>query len=267
MPTTCPIGFDPYAGTQGVFPVTKIIEMVGRAGYEALNIYVNPGFVSGEEIQMREVEGSLKRFNIATPTVHFGVHIVSTPGKEGETQSHLKTVLQVAKRLNAKYLGIWPNLPGVYPAEPKTSAEDACKVLAKNLREIVPQAAELGLTVTLEFEKKHALDNYRDGLAFINEYAPKVKLTCDTYHLNNDKAEPYASIKAMGPALGDVHLSGSHRGEPNSGGDTIDYEALFRGLKEINFRGPLLTQYHLKDVESIARTAAFAKGLRAKYLG
>ena len=27
------IGFDPYSGTQGKFPVTQIIEMVGAGGF------------------------------------------------------------------------------------------------------------------------------------------------------------------------------------------------------------------------------------------
>jgi sugar phosphate isomerase/epimerase len=84
--------------------------------------------------------------------------------------------------------------------------------------------------------------------------------------LNNDKAEPYAAIKAMAAYLGDVHLSGSHRGEPGTAGDSIDYDALFRGLREIHFAGPLLLQYHLKDVASIASSCAFAKRLREKYL-
>jgi sugar phosphate isomerase/epimerase len=253
---SCVIGFDPYSGTQGKFPVTTIIEMVGKGGFEALNIYINNGFVSGDDAQLLEVEKALAAHKVATPTVHFGIFTLTTPGKEAEVRAHIPTVLKVARRLGAKYLGIWPNLPE------KIAKPDALKSLAANLKEIVPQATAAGLTVTLEFEKNHALDNYRDGLAFLAEYAPDVKLTLDTYHLNNDKAEPYASVKAMKGKLGDVHLSGSHRGEPGTNGDTIDYAALFRGLKEIQFAGPLLLQYHLKDVASIATSCAFARKLR-----
>lgn len=263
----CPIGFDPYSGTQGVYPVTQIIEMVGKAGYEALNLYINSGFVSGEDAQLLEVEKSLAQHKVAAPTIHFGIFTLTTPGKESENAAHLQTVLKVAKRLGSSYLGIWPNLPGVHPKTPVVAKEDAQKTLAGNLREIIPAATAAGLTVTLEFEKNHTLDNFREGVAFLNEYAPKVKLTCDTYHLNNDKVQPYPSILAMKGHLGDVHLSGSHRGEPGSEGDTIDYEGLFKGLAEIQFTGPLLSQYHLKDVESIARTSAFARKLREKYLG
>lgn len=261
------IGFDPYSGTQGKFPVTQIIEMVGAAGYEALNLYINKGFVSGEDAQLVEVEAALAKHKVAAPTIHFGIFTLTTPGEEANVAAHLKTVLKVAKRLDSKYLGIWPNLPGVHPKTPVVEKSVAQKTLANNLREIVPQATEAGLTVTLEFEKQHTLDNYREGIEFLNEYAPKVKLTCDTYHLNNDKAEPYTSILAMREHLGDVHLSGSHRGEPGTANDTIDYAALFKSLKEIRFQGPLLSQFHLTDLKSIETSCAFAKRYREEYLG
>ena len=260
------IGFDPYAGTQGVFPVTQIIEMTGKAGFEALNLYINPGFVSGDDAQLMEVEAALAKHKVAAPTIHFGIFTLTTPGKESEVAAHLQTVLKVARRLGSRYLGIWPNLPGVHPKTPVVAKAAAQQTLAANLREILPQAADAKLTVTLEFEKQHALDNYREGIAFLNECAPQAKLTCDTYHLNNDKAEPHAAILAMAAHLGDVHLSGSHRGEPGTEGDTIDYAALFRGLQATGFSGPLLLQYHLKDVKSIETSCAFAKHLREKYL-
>lgn len=261
------IGFDPYSGTQGKFPVTQIIEMVGKAGYEALNLYINSGFVSGEDAQLLEVELALKQHKIGVPTIHFGIFTLTTPGEEANVSAHLKTVLKVARRFGSSYLGIWPNLPGVHPKTPVVPKDQALKTLAGNLREIVPAAAAAGLTVTLEFEKQHTLDNYREGISFLNEYAPKAKLTCDTYHLNNDKAEPYASIKAMKAHLGDVHLSGSHRGEPGTAGDTIDYAGLFKGLKEIGFSGPLLSQFKLTDIKSIETSCAFAKKYREQYLG
>ena len=58
----------------------------------------------------------------------------------------------------------------------------------------------------------------------------------------------------MKACLGDVHISGSHRGEP--GGGVFDFETFARGLKEIGFSGPLVVQYKMEDVVSIARAAA-----------
>jgi D-psicose/D-tagatose/L-ribulose 3-epimerase len=87
-------------------------------------------------------------------------------------------------------------------------------------------------------------------------------LTCDTYHLNNYKADPYRSVITMGELLGDVHISGSHRGEPGSEGDKIDYKLFMKGLFDIGYNGPLTMQYHLKDTESIARACAFTRRLR-----
>ena len=68
----------------------------------------------------------------------------------------------------------------------------------------------------------------------------------------------------MGGLLEDVHISGSHRHEPNPEGDEFDYKAFMKGLNEIGYDGPLTLQYHLDDVESIARGCKFVKKLRGE---
>jgi len=118
------------------------------------------------------------------------------------------------------------------------------------------------MTHKLEFEKQGTLDNYIQAIAFINGTDSRIRLTCDTYHLNNYKADPYRSVIAMGELLGDVHISGSHRHEPNSEGDEFDYRRFMKGIAEIGYDGPLTLQYHLDDVESIARGCIFTKRLR-----
>ena len=249
--------YDPYVGTLGRFSRTETIKMVAEAGYEGINLPIREPFMDGsDEKQVDETEKLLVKYNLKVPSVGFGNHIVTTPSLRKEALQHFKIVLDVAKRMNATIISIWPNQPqDVY-------AEDALETLVANLREMLPETSAANIILALEFEKGAPLDNYIQSITFINETDERIRLTCDTYHLNNYKADPHRSVIAMGKLVGDVHISGSHRGEPGSAGDEFDYEPFMRGLAEIGYHGPLTLQYHLEDVDSIARSCAFTKNLR-----
>ena len=250
--------YDPYSGTIGSYSRTEIIEIVAAAGFEGINLPVSDGFIDGkDESQIDETEKLLAKYNLKAPSVGFGNHIVTTPSLREEALAHFRIVLHVAKRMRSSIIAIWPNQPkDVY-------VEDVLETLTVNLREMLPEASRAGIVLALEFQKGCPLDNYLQAITYINETDNRVRLTCDTHHLNNYKADPYRSIIAMGELLGDVHISGSHRGEPGSEGDQLDYGSFMKGLAEIGYDGPLTTQYHLKDKASIARACNFTKKLRA----
>ncbi|MDE0683419.1 MAG: TIM barrel protein, partial [Candidatus Poribacteria bacterium] len=151
--------------------------------------------------------------------------------------------------------GVWVN-----PSE-GVSREASLDALADNLSQMIDPCRENGMKIALEFEKGCPLDNYSEGIQFIADTGLPVYLTCDTYHLFNDGAEPHAAAHAMTACLGDVHVSGSNRGEP--GGGVFDFETFAQGLKEIRFSGPLVVQYKMEDVASIARSCEFTQKFRA----
>jgi sugar phosphate isomerase/epimerase len=250
-----PVCYDPYVGTLGRFTRAEIFELVAKAGYEGINVPVNRAFLG--ELSSDEIEDAKRlaeRYGLLVPTVGFGNHIVTNPKLRSEALRHFEIVLDVAIKLNAEIIGIWPNQPQ------DASREEALETLRDNLSRMLPALDEHGMKIALEFEKGCPLDNYREGIEFITATDPRLKLTCDTYHLFNDKADPYRAALAMGEMLGDVHVSGSHRGEP--GTDEFDFDSFAKGLKEIGFEGPLVVQYRMEDVESIARSCLFTKKLR-----
>ena len=89
-------------------------------------------------------------------------------------------------------------------------------------------------------------------------------MTCDTYHLFNDNADPYKSVLEMGDFIGDAHISGSHREEPGTG--EFDFDSFAFGLKEISFNGPLVIQYKMEDVGSISRSCVFTQKLKEQII-
>ena len=250
-----PVCYDPYSGTLGRFTRAEIFALVAEAGYEGINIPVNSGFLG--ELSTAEIADAVnlaEKHNLVAPTIGFGNHILTTPTRKAEALQHFEIVLDVARRFNAELIGVWVN-----PAE-NVSREESLETLAENLSDMVVPCNEHDMKITLEFEKGCPLDNYREGVAFIEDTGLPVYLTCDTYHLFNDGAEPHAAAHAMRACLGDVHVSGSNRGEP--GGGVFDFETLAQGLKEIGFSGPLVVQYKMEDVASIARSCEFTNRFR-----
>ena len=253
MLTVC---YDPYAGTLGRFTRAEIFDLVADAGYEGINIPVSSGFLG--ELSTAEIEDAVnlaEKHELVAPTIGFGNHILTTPARKSEVLQHFEIVLEVARRFDADVIGVWVN-----PSE-GASREASLDALADNLSQMIDPCRENGMKIALEFEKGCPLDNYREGVAFIANTGFPVYLTCDTYHLLNDGADPHAAAHAMKVCLGDVHVSGSNRGEP--GGGVFDFETFARGLKEIGFSGPLVVQYQMKDIESVARSCEFTKKFRS----
>lgn len=252
------IGYDPYSGTMKHFDTKGIIEEVAKCGYDAINLPMRKDFVDADnEAQLSSLEGMLKAAGLKTPSIGVAPHVWTTPGREEETQKSVETAIKMAKRYNSRLLTMWPNLPK------EVAKDNAVKTLSKNMKAAVPTAAAAGYPIAFEFEKDCTIDNYREALDFINATDKRIRIVADTYHISNDKADPYKAAIAMKGLIGEVHISASHRGEPGDGADQFDYKAFVRGLKEIGFDGPVMLQYKLEDPASIKRACDFTKKLFA----
>ena len=249
------ICYDPYSGTLGKFSRAEIFELVDEAGYEGINIPVNSAFLGDlSGVEIADAVNLAAKHNLVAPTIGFGNHILTTPTRKDEALQHFEIVLDVARQFDAAFIGIWVN-----PSQ-GVSRQDALDALADNLSQMIPACQAHDIKIALEFEKGCPLDNYREGVEFIADRGLAVYLTCDTYHLFNDGAEPHTAALAMETCLGDVHVSGSNRGEP--GGGVFDFKTFAKGLKAIGFSGPLVVQYRMEDVASIKRSCEFTLKFR-----
>lgn len=250
-----PISYDPYSGTLGRFQRGDIFHLVSDAGFDGINIPVNNAFLG--DLSYDEIYDTAKLANkhdLMTPTIGFGNHILTTPSKSDEALRHFEIVLNVADIFIAEFIDVWVN-----PSE-GVSRQDSLETLAANLSKMVPACEKKDLKIALEFQKGCPLDNYREGIDFINDTGLPVYLTCDTYHLFNDNADPHTAALAMEKCIGVVHVSGSDRGEP--GGGSFDFETFAAGLRKIEFSGPLVVQYKMQDIESIKRSCDFTVKFR-----
>ena len=64
---------------------------------------------------------------------------------------------------------------------------------------------------------------------------PRIQLMADMFHMNIEEADIPASLRAVAPHLGHVHLADSQRWLPGHGHS--DFVSAFRALREIEFEG------------------------------
>ena len=77
---------------------------------------------------------------------------------------------------------------------------------------------------------------------------PNVKIHLDTYHMNIEERSLEAAVVLCGDRLGYVHVGESDRGALGMG--NVDFDSLFRGLRRVDYDGPITFESFSGDVVS-----------------
>ena len=79
---------------------------------------------------------------------------------------------------------------------------------------------------------------------------PNVLGMFDTYHANIEEKSQEEAIRAIAPYLSHVHISENDRGAPGSG--HIDFDTVFKTLKEVDFSGSIAIEAFNRENEIFA---------------
>jgi len=134
---------------------------------------------------------------------------------------------------------------GTLTGQPPTEAERA--IIIDTLSEVAEEAQGRGIRLGLEACNRYETYLY-NTLADTQETVKAIRargfdnfdVHGDTYHMNIEEEGFYNPIVNCAETLGYMHLSESHRGLVGSG--TVNWPEIFRGLKDANYRGPLVLE-------------------------
>jgi sugar phosphate isomerase/epimerase len=244
-----------YFGTNvGRLP-DDVIKLAVDAKADGLNWPLHPDYHSNPSRFAQKIADA----GLAVVSLGLMPHIAAVPGSENEFRELVKRALDAARTFGAPLLDLWP----WYPAGVEKTA--AQTTLAANIRAVAPLVADAGCVLSFEFEPDTALERYDEALRFMSAFGPSVRITADTYHIFRVGDDLLEAATALGPRIGIVHFSGSHRGEPcseGSGGpegspDHCEYEPFLRAAVKAGYAGDVVLQY--KPPESAEETAASLK--------
>jgi D-psicose/D-tagatose/L-ribulose 3-epimerase len=133
----------------------------------------------------------------------------------------------------------------------------------QNYCESARYARDMGFVIAVEpinrFET-HFLNIAADAVQFCKDVGESnVKVHLDTYHMIREEKDFYRAIVDTGEYLGYFHACENERGVPGEG--LVQWEEVFRGLKDIGYEGWITIESFVPDIEELARVTAIWRKL------
>jgi D-psicose/D-tagatose/L-ribulose 3-epimerase len=196
-----------------------------------------------EMFEFKPVKRALEKAGIGATASLILPRTAHMPTNPKKARKFLLMVLENLEAVGGTYLcGCIAFAGGVFTGNPPTAAER--QVVIDTLGEVCREAKKRGITVGLECVNRYETYLYNsleDGRATVKAVkADNMQLHADTYHMNIEEDDFYHPLVASADVLGYIHMSESHRGRIGTG--TVNWEQVFRGLKDANYKGPLVLE-------------------------
>lgn len=173
----------------------------------------------------------------------------------------LKRILESAKQIGAENVEI----PLVDNSSVKTEEEK--ELLVQSLKECLPKAKELGISISLETdlppkELFNLVQRFDD---------PFLKITYDSGNSSSLGYDSYEEISTYGSYLSNVHIKDRilHGTTVPLGTGNANFDKLFEGLKEVGYQGSFTLQAARqeegKEAETIRSYVEFIRNYTNKY--
>jgi len=149
-----------------------------------------------------------------------------------------------------------------WQATPEQRAKDT-DLLVQQLSSLAAYARDKGIVLCIE-----PLNRFETSFVNLAAQAievvdrvnnPSCQILLDTFHMGIEEKQMGDAICAAGQRLKHFHACENDRGAPGTG--HLPWEDIARGLKAINYNGPVVIESFTSKVKSIARAAAIWRNL------
>jgi D-psicose/D-tagatose/L-ribulose 3-epimerase len=184
------------------------------------------------------------------------------PEVRARGEEFLKRCVERAAELGARLL-CGPLYAGLGVMTGRRRTEEEWKWATEGLRTTARRAQDLGMQLCLEplnrFET-YFLNTQEDAARLVGDIGlPNVRVHFDAFHANIEERRPADSLRALGNALGHVHISENDRGIPGTG--HTDWRGILSALKEIHYEGWLTIESFAQAEPELAAATAIWRDL------
>lgn len=131
---------------------------------------------------------------------------------------------------------------GTLTRQPPTADEKkrVAEVLGELRQYATPKGVSLGIEPVNRYET-YLCNTGSDAIDYFKAIgADDMIIHFDTYHMNIEEDGYGSALRDAGKYAGYIHMSESHRGLPGEG--TVDWDDVFQGLHDVDYRGPLVLE-------------------------
>jgi sugar phosphate isomerase/epimerase len=235
-----------FACQEGLIPGNTFAEKLAKLhayGFEGVELQ---GGRLLDEAGLAERRAALKESPVRASSIcgGFPAELVHPePSHRRKSIAEVKRLLENAGELGAVGVIAVPifnrndRVPDLSPYRSRHQLE--IELLTEVLKEIAAHGERHGAALLLEPLNRYESNALKD-VAEAAEVcravgSPAVKVMPDFFHMNIEEPNTAASLEAVGPYIGHVHLADNTRKEPGSG--CIDFRAGFAALKRAGFQG------------------------------
>jgi len=215
------------------------IEKTAKAGFDLIEILLPPSM----EFNTKEVKQQLKDNNldvVCSLNLPKDAHIAFYPEA---AEKLMKQAVDKTSELETNFLGgVLHGGIGAFSGNPLT--ENEAEIIVEIWSKVADYAKEKGVNMAIEPINRYetyVCNTAKNVLDLISKTGKgNLFLHLDTFHMNIEEDNFYDPIILAGNKLKHVHMTESHRGMLGEG--TVNWNELFKALKEINFEGNLVLE-------------------------
>ncbi|MFP3590595.1 sugar phosphate isomerase/epimerase family protein [Chryseobacterium sp. SIMBA_038] len=215
------------------------IEKTAKAGFDLIEILLPPSM----EFNTKEVKQQLKDNNldvVCSLNLPKEAHIAFYPE---DAEKLMKQAVDKTSELETNFLGgVLHGGIGAFSGNPLT--ENEAGTIVEVWSKVADYAKEKGVNIAIEPINRYetyVCNTAKNVLDLISKTGKdNLFLHLDTFHMNIEENNFYDPIILAGSKLKHVHMTESHRGMLGEG--TVNWNELFKALKEINFEGNLVLE-------------------------
>jgi len=215
------------------------IEKTAESGFDLIEILLPPSM----DFDSAAVKKQLKDHDlnvVCSLNLPKEAHIAFYPKVAEEL---IKKAVDKTSQLETNLLGgVLHGGIGVFSGNPLT--ENEAETIVGVWSNVADYAKEKGVSIAIEpinRYESYVCNSAQNVLDLISETGKdNLFVHLDTFHMNIEENNFYDPIIAAGKKLKHLHITESHRGMLGEG--TVNWDDLFKALKEINFEGNLVLE-------------------------
>lgn len=229
------------------------IKKAGEAGFDLIELLLPHTM----DVDAKSVKNQLKKYNLnalcglnLSPDTHI-------PSHPKEANALIKKALDKVAELGLTHLGGVLH-SGIDAFSGKPCTENEKNIICEVWSDVAEYASKLEITIGVEPVNRYesyvcnTADNVLELLDKVN--APNMYLHLDTFHMNIEEDNFYEPIIKAGKRLKHLHMTESNRGMLGEG--NVNWNDLFRALKEIDFEGNLVLENFSSSVKGMSEAVS-----------
>jgi len=160
--------------------------------------------------------------------------------RHGAVRRYLRWAVDATAELGAGMLSGALYTPMGERSEPRHRREEL-RLIGRELKQVARYASDRGVRLGLEPLNRYetslinTCEQMREFLEELDE--PNLAIQLDTFHMNIEEQDLHRAFVQANGRLGYVQLAESDRGIPGDG--HVAWDAVFRGLRDVQYAGPL----------------------------